>query len=141
MTITTHKDALDVAARTLLDALGGPRVVAFYGGMGAGKTTLIAAICAALGVEDATSSPTFSLINWYSYPLAGGGHGMVCHADLYRLKQEAEVYDIGLEEVLDRSDTYVLIEWPQMAEYMLPPDTVRLHIKWLDEDKREISIG
>jgi tRNA threonylcarbamoyladenosine biosynthesis protein TsaE len=140
MQFLTTLDTLPEAAQAILDALGGPRVVALYGDMGAGKTTLVNAICSVLGVTDAASSPTYSLINWYGYPRPDGSEGTVCHLDLYRLKHAEEAFDIGLEEVLDRTDAYIFIEWPQVAEAFLPADTVHLRIEALDEKTRKIEL-
>lgn len=108
-------DELDSVAEKLLAAANERTVWLFRGEMGAGKTTLIKAICRALGVHSVMTSPTFSIVNEYE-----GGNGEVFyHFDFYRLKNEEEAYDIGVEEYLD-SGRLCLIEWPDKISSLLP---------------------
>lgn len=123
----------------LQDALGIRRKVALYGDMGAGKTTLVNAFCTFLGVQEHTSSPTFSLINEYRYVDGDGMPSFVHHLDLYRLNRIEELLDIGMEDLLD-DPWYCFIEWPQLAEPLLPPDTVKIQLEILSETARRILI-
>ncbi|MFH1160002.1 MAG: tRNA (adenosine(37)-N6)-threonylcarbamoyltransferase complex ATPase subunit type 1 TsaE [bacterium] len=110
-------------ARELLAAYPGHRIFAFYGAMGAGKTTFIKAICRALGVEDEALSPTFAIINEYHTT----DDTPVYHFDFYRVKNVGEIYDIGYEEYLS-SGRYCLIEWPEQMQELLPPEAVKVSI-------------
>jgi tRNA threonylcarbamoyladenosine biosynthesis protein TsaE len=106
-----------------LQAFPDSRVFAFFGSMGAGKTTFIKAICAELGVEDIVQSPTFSIINEYK---TRSGES-IYHFDFYRIKKIGEVFDIGYEDYL-YSGNYCFIEWPELIGPLLPDDTIRVHI-------------
>lgn len=123
----------------LLKSLQGSRKIALYGPMGAGKTTLVKAICEYLGVQGNTASPTFSLVNQYSYQNPDGSEAFFHHLDLYRLQSAQEAFDIGLEDLL-YDPWYCVIEWPQLAENLLPDDAVRLEIEILGETERRIRI-
>jgi len=112
----------------------GRTVFAFHGGMGAGKTTFIHALCDARGVTDTVGSPTFSIINEYRYP-----GGKVYHLDLYRLKDEEEALRAGVEDVL-YSGELCLVEWPDRAPGIFPPETVEARIEILDRDTRIITV-
>jgi tRNA threonylcarbamoyladenosine biosynthesis protein TsaE len=107
-------------------------VFAFHGDMGAGKTTFIHQLCVARGVTDTVGSPTFSIINEYRYP-----GGRIFHIDLYRLKDEEEAIRAGVEDVLYSGDI-CLVEWPQRAPDIFPPDTVHVRLEVLDPDTRKI---
>jgi tRNA threonylcarbamoyladenosine biosynthesis protein TsaE len=111
------------AARKLLDTFPDARVFAFYGSMGAGKTTFIKAICRELGVTDIVQSPTFSIIN--EYKTAAGES--IFHLDFYRIRKTSEVFDIGYEDYL-YSGNYCFMEWPELIESLLPEDTIRVRI-------------
>lgn len=127
---------LDHAASQVLSAIGHRTVVAFHGAMGAGKTTLINAISNRLGaVDDATSSPSFSIANEY----VGADGDTIYHFDLYRLNDIEEAYDMGFEEYLD-SGSLCLIEWPDIAESLLPDDTAHVYIKEMDDGSREVRV-
>ena len=128
--------ALPQAARQLLHLIGNRHIVAIYGHMGAGKTTLITAICKALGVSDQVSSPTFTLVNEYR---AADGR-MVYHFDFYRITKLEEAYDLGYNEYFD-SEGLCLIEWPELIEDLLPHDCIRLHIREESDGTREIVFG
>ena len=109
------------------------KVFAFHGDMGAGKTTFIHALCDVKGVTDTVGSPTFSIINEYKYP-----GGKVFHIDLYRLKDEEEALRAGVEDTL-YSGEICLVEWPDRAPGIFPPETVELQIRAIDADTREIK--
>lgn len=115
---------LDVAAGQFLKAVGDRRVFAFHAPMGAGKTTFIAALCRRLGVGDDSASPTFSILNEYR---AGDGLTPVYHFDFYRLEHPEEAYDIGVEDYF-YSGNYCFIEWPDIVDALLPPDTLDVNI-------------
>jgi tRNA threonylcarbamoyladenosine biosynthesis protein TsaE len=116
--------ALDEAARQLVSAYPEARVFAFYGNMGAGKTTFIKAICKVLGVEANVTSPTFSIVN--EYPVVG--QDSVFHFDFYRIKKPEEAMDIGYEDYFF-SGSYCLLEWPELIEELLPENFVYVSIK------------
>jgi tRNA threonylcarbamoyladenosine biosynthesis protein TsaE len=127
-------ESLDDIARQLLDAFPDKRIFAFYGEMGAGKTTFIKALCRALHVSDVTSSPSFGLIHEYH---TGEGNS-VFHFDFYRIETVEEVFDIGYEEYMFSGD-YCFLEWPEMVESILPEDTVRLAISVAEGGIRELQ--
>ncbi len=112
----------------MLEAHPASRIFALSGQMGAGKTTFIKAVCAVLGVADIVQSPTFSLVNEYK---RRGGEP-VFHFDFYRIRNITELFDIGYEDYL-YSGHYCFIEWPELAESLLPEDTVRVSISGTTE--------
>lgn len=117
------------AARVFLDKKGDASIIAFYGSMGAGKTTFITALCEALGVKDVVNSPTFTIVNEYR----DGRGDSVYHFDFYRINRLSEALDIGLYEYFD-SGSLCLIEWPEMIEELLPEETLKVQI--LTDDAR-----
>ena len=119
------------AAREFINQIGDRRVFAFYGRMGAGKTTFVKAICEELGVEDVITSPTFAIINEYTQP---DGEPLY-HFDFYRIKKLEEVYDMGYEDYF-YSGALCFIEWPELIEEVLPDDAVRVHIEVQPDDSR-----
>ena len=124
---------LEAAAQQFVQAMGGRRVFAFNGKMGAGKTTFIKAICKALGVEDVVTSPTFAIINEYA-----DGEGMpVYHFDFYRIKNLREACDMGCEEYF-YSGNPCFIEWPEMVQELLPDDTVTVSIEVCEDGSRTV---
>jgi len=129
------KRHLSVAARQLLKNSGDKKIFAFYGSMGAGKTTIIKAICESLGTMDIVSSPTFTIVNEYK---TSDGKTLF-HIDFYRIKKQEEVYDFGIEEYL-RGDSYCFMEWPELIEELLPPETVMVRISVGDHEQRILSI-
>ena len=127
-------DDLEFAAKELIAEFKNDRVFAFYGKMGAGKTTFIQAICKELGSEDNVTSPTFALINEYNTEDLES----IFHFDFYRIKDIEEAYDLGYEDYL-YSGSYCLIEWPEMIESLLPEKMVEVKIEVQDDDSRVIS--
>lgn len=110
------------------------KIMLFSGEMGAGKTTLIKAFCAYIGVSDEVSSPTFSLVNEYDSAV-----GAVYHFDLYRIRSEEELYDIGYEDYFF-SGYLCLIEWPEMASDLIPTEHVMVNIR-VENDQRIITVN
>lgn len=119
-------DEYPQAAAAFANNMGDNRIFAFYGGMGVGKTTFIKAVCEAMGVQDAINSPTFAIVNEYE----DAANNTIYHFDFYRIKDIAEVYNMGYEEYFD-GHAYCFIEWPELIEELLPREAVRVHI---DED-------
>lgn len=121
------------AAKAFLDHKGEATVVAFYGAMGAGKTTFITAVCEALGVQDIVTSPTFTIVNEYR----DRDENPVYHFDFYRINRLSEALDIGLYEYFD-SGCLCLVEWPEMIEELLPDDTLKVRILVEDAETRTL---
>jgi tRNA threonylcarbamoyladenosine biosynthesis protein TsaE len=121
------------AAREFIDSMGEAHVFAFYGKMGAGKTTFIKAICEELGVEDVITSPTFAIVNEYECP-----EGAIFHFDFYRIKKLEEVYDMGYEDYF-YSGALCFIEWPELIEDILPDDAVRVTISTGQDGSRLVT--
>ncbi|MBQ9203236.1 MAG: tRNA (adenosine(37)-N6)-threonylcarbamoyltransferase complex ATPase subunit type 1 TsaE [Prevotella sp.] len=121
-------DQIRAAARAFIENMGEARVFAFYGKMGAGKTTFVKAICEELGVDDVITSPTFAIVNEYtpSSPLLSPS-SKIYHFDFYRIKKLEEVYDMGYEDYF-YSGALCFIEWPELIEDILPDDAVRVSI-------------
>ena len=116
-------DEIGEAAQKFIDAMGDNRIFAFYGKMGAGKTTFIKAVCEALGVTDVINSPTFAIVNEY----VDGEGELIYHFDFYRIKKEQEVLDIGYEDYV-YSGNLCLMEWPELVVDLLPEETVKVAI-------------
>ncbi len=104
--------------------------------MGAGKTTIIKAICEALGAKDIVTSPTFTIVNEYR---TSSGE-TIYHLDFYRIKKTEEVFDFGIEEYLD-SGSYCFMEWPELVKGILPPETVNIRITVDDNEQRILNFG
>jgi tRNA threonylcarbamoyladenosine biosynthesis protein TsaE len=130
----TSIKALAKAAKKLIEKFPDQRVFAFYGKMGAGKTTFIQAVCKELGTPDNVTSPTFALINEYKTE-AGDS---IFHFDFYRIKDLEEAYDLGYEDYFYSKD-YCLIEWPEKIEPLLPQNYVDVKIEVLENGSRLIS--
>jgi len=122
--VINRLDELPAVVRQLLPLITQHNIVAFYGIMGAGKTTLIKAVCEALGVANMVNSPTFALVNEYHIP----NGEPIYHFDFYRINKIEEVYDMGYEDYF-YSGHLCLIEWPELVETLLPKNTLRLHIE------------
>ena len=127
-------DEIRAVAHEFVSAMGDNRIFAFYGGMGAGKTTFIKALCEELGVEDVVTSPTFAIVNEY---LDCNGNP-IYHFDFYCIKSEREVFDIGFDEYID-SGNLCFIEWPELIEQFLPDETVKVHISENSDGTRIIK--
>lgn len=123
------------AVKRFIALMGDRKIFAFYGKMGVGKTTFIKSLCEALGVTDTVNSPTFAIVNEY----ADGNGGAIFHFDMYRIKSVAELYNLGYEDYL-YSDGLCLIEWPELAEELLPEDTVKVTIEENEDGTRTITI-
>ena len=133
--IIKNKRYLRPAASKFLEIAGDSRIFAFYGSMGAGKTTVIKAICNELGAVDVVTSPTFTLVNEYR---TKSGQA-VFHIDFYRIKTPHEVFDFGIEEYF-ASGNFCFIEWPELAEAILPEETVKVMITVAHEEQRILAI-
>ena len=118
-------DSIREAARQFVAATGENTVFAFYGKMGAGKTTFIKAVCEELGVEDVITSPTFAIVNEYRSDTTGE---LIYHFDFYRIKKIEEVYDMGYEDYF-YSGALCFIEWPELIEELLPEEAVKVTIE------------
>ena len=125
---------LDGIAARIIQASGNQRIMAFYGQMGVGKTTLIRTICRCLGVKAEVTSPTFALVN--EYP---SGEGPVFHFDFYRINRISEALDFGIDEYFD-SGSWCLIEWPEKVEEFLPESMVRVILNENPDHTRSIRV-
>lgn len=130
----SNLDSIREAAREFISVIGDHKVFAFYGSMGAGKTTFVKAICEELGVEDVITSPTFAIINEYS-----GRDGVIYHFDFYRIKKLEEVYDMGYEDYF-YSGALCFIEWPELIEDVLPEDAVKVRITENADGSRSVTL-
>ena len=137
MTITIKDlDHIEEAAREFIGQMGDDTVFAFYGKMGAGKTTFIKALCKLLGVEDEVNSPTFAIINEYRSATTAE---RIYHFDFYRIKTLEEVYDLGYEDYF-YSGALCFIEWPELVEELLPLDAKKVTITENSDGSRTIVI-
>ncbi|MCR5131760.1 MAG: tRNA (adenosine(37)-N6)-threonylcarbamoyltransferase complex ATPase subunit type 1 TsaE [Prevotella sp.] len=137
------------AARTFIrEALPQHNVIAFYGKMGAGKTTFIKALCEELGVEEVITSPTFAIVNEYSITAPPSAKntasedlkiGAIYHFDFYRIKRLEEVYDMGYEDYFYQPDALCLIEWPELIEELLPETALCVNISELPDGSRQLA--
>lgn len=112
------------------------KIILFHGDMGVGKTTLIKEICKILGTEDLISSPTFSIVNEY----ITSNDETIFHFDFYRIDNEEEAYNIGVEDYFD-SNHWCLIEWPSVVENLLPLENVNVYLTVLEDGQRNIQIN
>ena len=127
---------INLAASRFIDNMSRGRVFAFYGKMGAGKTTFIKAVCEQLGVEDVITSPTFAIVNEYTSETSGD---TIYHFDFYRIKKLEEVYDMGYEDYL-YSGALCFIEWPELIEELLPGNTVKVTIEEIENGERKVTL-
>jgi len=134
MNITYSLDELPKVAKEILSNCK-HKIILFYGEMGLGKTTLIKELVKQLGVEEVANSPTFSLVNEYE---SDKGE-IIYHFDFYRIQNEEEAYDIGLEEYL-YNNAWCFIEWPSLLENLLPLESVKLHLSKNDDNTRSIQL-
>lgn len=128
-------DSIREAAKAFIEAMDDRTVFAFYGDMGAGKTTFIKAICEELGVEDVINSPTFAIVNEYR----SASDELIYHFDFYRINKVEEAYDFGYEDYL-YSGALCFIEWPEKIEELLPSDIVNVTIKENEDGTRTVSV-
>lgn len=131
--LTTLADIRE-KARLFWEFTGDKKVIAFHGEMGTGKTTFIHALCNEKHVSSTISSPTFSIINEYSYPA-----GNIFHIDMYRLKDEEEAIRAGVEDCF-YSGNICLVEWPGRAPGILPGDTLHVYIEFVDMQTRRLRL-
>ena len=131
-------DQLAIVAKDFWGKYKGKRVFTLTGAMGAGKTTLVKALCNAKGVADTTASPTFSIINEYGYRDENGNPAKIFHLDLYRLRDEDDAISAGVEDTLYQ-DAICFVEWPDLVAHMLPEDTVHLQLQVQPDQKRILS--
>jgi tRNA threonylcarbamoyladenosine biosynthesis protein TsaE len=125
---------IHLAAKEFWEFFKDKKLFAFNGKMGAGKTTFIHALCDVKKVSSSVGSPTFSIINEYISP-----EGKIFHIDLYRLKDEEEAIRAGVEDCL-YSGEICLVEWPQRAPSIFPPETIYISIELVDQVTRKISV-
>lgn len=126
-------ETIHEAAKEFVANMGDANIFAFYGNMGAGKTTFIKAICEELGVDDVITSPTFAIVNEYT-----GRDTTIYHFDFYRIKKMEEVYDMGYEDYI-YSDAICFMEWPELIEPLLPEDAIKVTIKENADCTREVE--
>ncbi len=129
-------DEIQAVAQQLVEEYPTHRCFAFYAEMGSGKTTLIHALCDNLGVKDNVSSPTFSIINEYEIP---SSKQRIFHMDWYRLKNSEDAFEAGVQDILNNTDDYCFIEWPEIAEEILPKHHVAVKLSLINEMTREIK--
>lgn len=115
---------IDLVAKKILEFFPKKKIFAFFGELGAGKTTMIKSLCDELGVIDTVSSPTFAIINVYQ----SENSGEVYHFDFYRIKSESEALDIGYEDYF-YNDSYCFIEWPEKISNLLPIETINIYME------------
>jgi len=130
----TSTAELPAIAAEIVSFSANSRIFLFYGDMGAGKTTLIKALCECLGTTEAITSPTFSIVNEYI-----GAKNRIYHFDFYRLKNESEALDMGYEEYF-YSDAYCFIEWPEKIPNLLPDHYVKIQISVTGNSSRGIKV-
>ncbi len=123
------------AAQRFADQMGDNKVFAFYGDMGAGKTTFIKAICEVLGVKETITSPTFAIVNEYK----SGSGDPIFHFDFYRINKLEEAYDFGYEDYF-YSGNVCFIEWPELIEPILPLDIVEVAIRETENGSRVVEV-
>ncbi|MBO0323295.1 tRNA (adenosine(37)-N6)-threonylcarbamoyltransferase complex ATPase subunit type 1 TsaE [Muricauda sp. CAU 1633] len=133
---TFQRSDIQTVAKAIIDA-SPSKQLCFYGEMGAGKTTLIKALVKELGAVDSGSSPTFGLVNEY-HDVQGQLLGY--HFDFYRLEDEIEALDMGLEDYLN-SDAWIFMEWPEKIKSLLPEDIVPIFLHFVDENTRSVELN
>jgi tRNA threonylcarbamoyladenosine biosynthesis protein TsaE len=136
MELIFNLEDIDTAARNFLDITRAYRVIALHGEMGAGKTTFVHALCGAMGVKDAISSPTFSIINEYMTAASQ----TIYHMDLYRIRDEQEAINAGVEDCLYSGHT-CYVEWPEKAPGIFPDNTLHVIITAIAANTRKLKIN
>lgn len=139
MFVRISLDELSLFATSFWNYVNDKKVFLFFGDMGVGKTTIIEALCAAKGVKDRMGSPTYSIINEYSFD-ENGAEKIIYHIDLYRLKDEEEIIQAGVEDCI-YSDAICFIEWPQKAPNLYDENAVGVSIEVVDATHRSIKIN
>lgn len=129
-------NSIDTDAEQFVNNMGNRRIFAFYGKMGAGKTTFIRAVCHKLGVEEEVTSPSFAIVNEYRSDTLGES---IFHFDFYRIKKIEEVYDLGYEDYFYGGGLN-FIEWPELIEPLLPEDTVKVEIAENSDGGRVVKV-
>ncbi len=130
-------DHIQEAAHQFVSLMDDDTVFAFYGKMGAGKTTFIKSVCQELGVTDNVTSPTFAIVNEYRSETTGE---LIYHFDFYRIKKLEEVYDMGYEDYF-YSGAVCFIEWPELIEELLPGNTIKVCIEETENGTRRLTMG
>lgn len=138
MQFPVQSDKLEDLAKAFWPYVKDRKVFAFHGQMGAGKTTIITALCRFRGVQDAMGSPTFSIINEYAF-VQDGAEKKIYHIDLYRLKDEHEVVSAGVEDCI-YSGHICFVEWPEKAPHLFDAQAVDVFIEPLSEKERMVTI-
>ncbi len=133
--ILRNTSKIPEVVKLLLTLSKGKKLLAFYGPMGSGKTTIIKAICRELGAVSQTASPSFTLVNEY---LTKDGETLY-HIDFYRIKKQEEVFDFGIEEYF-ASGSYCFMEWPELIEEILPPETYKIRITVGEKEERYLEV-
>ena len=126
---------INEAAKTFVENMSDGKVFAFYGKMGAGKTTFVKAVCECLGVEDVITSPTFAIVNEYTSATTGDA---IYHFDFYRIKKLEEVYDMGYEDYF-YGGSLCFLEWPELIEDLLPEDATKVTIEETEDGSRVVK--
>jgi tRNA threonylcarbamoyladenosine biosynthesis protein TsaE len=127
---------LNESAKKFIKYTSGKKIFAFFGSLGTGKTTIIKAICEVLGTKDIVTSPTFTIVNEYR-TFSGES---IYHIDFYRIKNNEEVFDFGIEEYF-ASGSYCFMEWPELIESILPPETINVRITVDEKERRILKFG
>ena len=135
MTIIFSLDEITNVAKQILATPSLKKVITFHAQMGAGKTTFISALLSAMGIQELEGSPTYSLVNTYDSAM----YGKVYHFDVFRLKDEREAFDIGIEEMLYNGGI-CFIEWPEKIANLLPDNTIWVYIRKLDDNSRTLTV-
>jgi len=132
---TSGEEETEALAKRVAQSLPPGSVLALEGNLGAGKTVFARGFARGLGIDEPVSSPTYTIMQ--EYPLPGGGY--LFHLDLYRIDDERQALAFGVDEYLNDPESFVLAEWPQRIAGILPPGTILVRIRNLDETRREIS--